>query len=123
MDLQTVEQQYNQLQQEAQGVMQSLQALAGKLKTAADGGNQDAREWLLDLKELALNIQQEQQQVMMVMQAGPCTKRCRTTLLNLRQGNGSLGTRRHPKPCPRAIRSSSRVDSWARWSTRASVRP
>ncbi|OFC39039.1 hypothetical protein, partial [Acidithiobacillus caldus] len=39
------------------------------LKTAADGGNQDAREWLLDLKELALNIQQEQQQVMSVMQA------------------------------------------------------
>ncbi len=69
MDLQTVEQQYNQLQQEAQGVMQSLQALAGKLKTAADGSNQDAREWLLDLKELALNVQQEQQQVMMVMQA------------------------------------------------------
>ena len=69
MDLQTVEQQYNQLQQEAQGVMQSLQALAGKLKTAADGGNQDAREWLLDLKELALNVQQEQQQVMGVMQA------------------------------------------------------
>ena len=69
MDLQTVEQQYNQLQQEAQGVMQSLQTLAGKLKTAADGGNQDAREWLLDLKELALDIQTEQQQVMNVMQA------------------------------------------------------
>ncbi len=69
MDLQTVEQQYNQLQQEAQGVMQGLQTLAGKLKTAADGGNQDAREWLLDLKELALNIQTEQQQVMTLMQA------------------------------------------------------
>lgn len=66
MDIATVEQQYNQLQQEAQGVMQSL---AGKLKTAADGGNQDAREWLLDLKELALNIQTEQQQVMNVLQA------------------------------------------------------
>lgn len=69
MDLQTVEQQYNQLQQEAQGVMQGLQTLAGKLKTAADGGNQQVREWLLDLKELALNIQTEQQQVMAVMQA------------------------------------------------------
>ncbi|MGK9450011.1 hypothetical protein ACSSZE_01915 [Acidithiobacillus caldus] len=69
MDIQTVDQQYQQLQQEAQGVMQSLQMLAGKLKTAADGGNQDAREWLLDLKELALNIQQEQQQAMAVMQA------------------------------------------------------
>ncbi|MGK9452794.1 hypothetical protein ACSSZE_16290 [Acidithiobacillus caldus] len=69
MDIQTVDQQYQQLQQEAQGVMQSLQTLAGKLKMAADGGNQDAREWLLDLKELAINIQQEQQQVMAVMQA------------------------------------------------------
>ncbi len=33
------------------------------------GGNTDAREWLLDLRELAMNIQQEQQQVMAVMQA------------------------------------------------------
>ncbi|OFA16337.1 hypothetical protein A4U49_07865, partial [Acidithiobacillus ferrivorans] len=38
-------------------------------KTAADGGSTDAREWVLDLKELALTIQQEQQQVMMLMQA------------------------------------------------------
>jgi len=46
---------------------QGIQALAGKLKTAADGGSADAREWLLDLKELALNIQTEQQQVMVLM--------------------------------------------------------
>lgn len=69
MDIQLVDQQYQKLQQEAQSVMQGLQTLAGKLKAAADGGNQDAREWLLDLKELALNIQTEQQQVMNVMQA------------------------------------------------------
>ena len=64
-----MEQQYNRLQQEGQSVIQSIQGLAGKLKTAADGGSADAREWLLDLKDLALNIQQEQQQVMMLMQA------------------------------------------------------
>jgi hypothetical protein len=64
-----VEQQYNRLQQEGQSVTQGIQGLAGKLKTAADGGSADAREWLLDLKELALNVQQEQQQVMMLMQA------------------------------------------------------
>ena len=69
MDIATIDQQYNQLQQEAQGVSQSLQALAAKLKTASDSGNQDAREWLLDLRELAMNIQTEQQQVMSVMQA------------------------------------------------------
>ena len=64
-----MEQQYNRLQQEGQSVTQGIQGLAGKLKTAADGGSADAREWLLDLKELALNVQQEQQQVMMLMQA------------------------------------------------------
>ncbi|MBU2856803.1 hypothetical protein HF289_07905 [Acidithiobacillus ferrooxidans] len=69
MDIATVEHQYNQLQQEGQSVTQGIQGLAGKLKTAADGGSTDAREWLLDLKELALTIQQEQQQVMMLMQA------------------------------------------------------
>ena len=69
MDIATVEQQYNQLQQEGQSVTQGIQGLAGKLKTAADGGSTDAREWLLDLKELALTIQQEQQQAMMLMQA------------------------------------------------------
>ncbi len=69
MDIQTIDQQYNQLQQEAQGVLQGLQTLAGKLKVAADSGNTDAREWLLDLKELAIQIQAEQQQVMAVLQA------------------------------------------------------
>ena len=69
MNIATVEQHYNQLQQEAQGVSQSLQALAVKLKAAADSGNTDAREWLLDLRELAINIQQEQQQTMTLMQS------------------------------------------------------
>ncbi len=69
MDIATVEQQYNQLQMEAQGVSQGLQSLATKLKAAADSGNTDAREWLLDLRELAVNIQQEQQQTMTVMQS------------------------------------------------------
>jgi len=64
-----VEQQYNRLQQEGQSVTQGIQGLAGKLKTVADDGSAEAREWLLDLMDLALNIQQEQQQVMMLMQA------------------------------------------------------
>jgi len=69
MDIQTVDQQYNQLQQEAQQVAQSIQTLAQKLKAASDSGDQNAREYLLDLQELAINIQQEQQQVLNVMQA------------------------------------------------------
>ncbi|WP_312283646.1 hypothetical protein [Candidatus Igneacidithiobacillus taiwanensis] len=68
MDLQTVEQQYQQLQSEAQGVSQAIQALAAKMQQGSEN-NPDAREWLLDLKQLALNIQQEQMQVMAVMQA------------------------------------------------------
>lgn len=69
MDIATIDQQYNQLQQEAQGVLRALETLAAKIKTASDGGNQDAREWLLDLRELAVSMQAEQQQVMSVMQA------------------------------------------------------
>jgi len=67
MNLQTVEQQYQQLQAEAQGVSQAIQALAAKMQQGSEK-NPDAREWLLDLKQLALNIQQEQMQVMAVMQ-------------------------------------------------------
>jgi len=69
MDIQTVDQQYNQLQQEAQQVIQGIQTLAQKLKAASDNGDPNAREYLLDLRELAINIQQEQQQVMNVLQA------------------------------------------------------
>ncbi len=69
MDIQTIDQQYQQLQTEAQQVGTQLQTLAGKLQTAAQGGNQDAREWLLDLRELALNIQAEQQQTGQLLQA------------------------------------------------------
>ena len=69
MDLVTLEQQYRQLLQEDQGVIQGLQALAAKLKTAAEGGHQDAREWMQDLKNLALSIQAEQQQMMVLLQA------------------------------------------------------
>ena len=69
MDIQTIDQQYQQLQGEAQQVGQQLQALAGKLQTASQGGNQDAREWLLDLREVALGVQTEQQQMSQVLQA------------------------------------------------------
>ncbi len=69
MDIQTIDQQYQQLQAEGQQVGQQLQVLAGKLQAAAQGGNTDAREWLLDLREVALAIQTEQQQMTQVLQA------------------------------------------------------
>jgi hypothetical protein len=69
MDVQTIDQQYGQLQTQAQQTIQEIRDLAGKLSTAAQGGNQDAREWLLDLKSVALAIQAEQNQVGLLLQA------------------------------------------------------
>jgi hypothetical protein len=63
MDVATIDQQYSQLQTQAQQTVQNLTTLAGKLQEAAKGGNADAREWLLDLREIALAMQAEQNQV------------------------------------------------------------
>ncbi|HEX4022921.1 MAG TPA: hypothetical protein VHX63_17380 [Acidobacteriaceae bacterium] len=69
MDIQTIDQQYNQLQGASQQVIQELKDLAAKLQAEQNNGNQNAREWLLDLKEVALAIQQQQQQTMNLLQA------------------------------------------------------
>ena len=69
MDIETVDQQYQQLQSQAQGTAQEISGLANKLQAAAQAGNQDAREWLLDLKSIALAMQAEQNQVGLLLQA------------------------------------------------------
>jgi len=69
MDVETIDQQYQQLQTQAQQTAGELTKLAGKLQTSAQGGNQDAREWLLDLREIALAMQAEQNQVGALLQA------------------------------------------------------
>lgn len=63
MDIETIDNQHTQLQTQAQQTISELQALAQKLQAAAQAGNQDAREWFLDLKSVALAIQAEQNQV------------------------------------------------------------
>jgi seryl-tRNA synthetase len=63
MDTATIDQEYSQLQTEFQDVAQTVQALAQKLQHAVDSGDQNAREWLLDLKQVALDIKDEQMQV------------------------------------------------------------
>ena len=68
MDVQTIEQTYNQLQQQAQQSAQALQALGSKMQAAAQTGDMQAREWSLDLRELALAFQAEQQQVTNLLQ-------------------------------------------------------
>ena len=69
MDIQTVDQCWQQVQAQDQTVNQALQALATKLQSAAASGNADAREWLLDLREIALSFQGQQQQATLLLQA------------------------------------------------------
>jgi hypothetical protein len=69
MDTSTIDQAYGQLQAEFQDVAKSIQALAEKLQTAAQGGDQNAKEWLLDLKQVALDVKDEQVQVNSLLQA------------------------------------------------------
>lgn len=69
MDVPTIDHEFQQLQDQAQQTIGELKELAGKLSTAAQGGNSDAKEWLLDLKSVALAVQAEQNQVMLLLQA------------------------------------------------------
>jgi hypothetical protein len=69
MDVQTVDREYQQLEQEAQLVGQTIEAFAAKMQTAGDAGDANAKSWLLDLKGIALQIQQEQLQVQSLLQA------------------------------------------------------
>lgn len=69
MDVATIDQQFEQLQSQAQETINELKGLAAKLQGASQSGNTDAREWLLDLKSIALAIQAEQNQVGLLLQA------------------------------------------------------
>jgi hypothetical protein len=69
VDPQTVDQSYAQLQQQAQQTTSLIQTLAGKLQAAAAAGDTNAREWMLDLKEITLGVQQEEGQVQLLLQS------------------------------------------------------
>jgi len=69
VDVQTIDMSYSQLQSESQQTVAALSALAQKLQTAAQNGDPNAREWMLDLKEVALGIQNEQNQTSNLLQA------------------------------------------------------
>ncbi len=68
MDLMTIDQNYQQLQSQSQSLAQAFQALAAKLGQAADGGNQQAREWMLDLREIAVNLRDHEAQMTGLLQ-------------------------------------------------------
>jgi len=69
VDVDTVDQEYQQLQQESQELTQTIQTFATKLQTASASGDEQAKEWILDLKAIALQIQQEQLQMQALLQA------------------------------------------------------
>jgi hypothetical protein len=69
VDPETVDQNYAQLQQEATQTAGLIQTLAGKLQAAATAGDPNAREWLLDLKEVTLGVQQEQNQTSLLLES------------------------------------------------------
>jgi hypothetical protein len=63
MDTSSIDQAYGQLQTEFKDVADSIQGLAAKLQSAAQGGDANAKEWLLDLRQVALDVKDEQVQV------------------------------------------------------------
>jgi hypothetical protein len=69
VDPETVDQNYAQLQQQAQQTAAQIQSLASKLQAAAAAGDPNAREWMLDLREITLGVQQEQGQVSLLLQS------------------------------------------------------
>lgn len=60
VDADTVDRQFSALQQQTQQTTTLIQALADKLSAATNAGDPNAREWALDLKEIALGIRDEQ---------------------------------------------------------------
>jgi hypothetical protein len=66
VDTETVDRQFSALQHQAQQTGTLIQTLADKLATA---GDPNAREWALDLKEIALAIRDEQSTTTELLQA------------------------------------------------------
>ena len=66
LDIATIDQQYQLLEQESAQLGQVIDVLASKMQTS---GDDKAKEWLLDLKGITLQIQQEQLQVQSLLQA------------------------------------------------------
>lgn len=67
MDYTMLDQQYNQLQQQTQNNLQALQQVAGRVNSLAPD-NITAREINMELRGLAMNLQQQQQSIGMMMQ-------------------------------------------------------
>jgi hypothetical protein len=65
----TIDSEYAKLEQEAAEVGQAISDLSQKMQAAAVAGDANAKEWLLGLKSVALQVQQEQLQAQALLQA------------------------------------------------------
>lgn len=63
MDATTIDHEFQQLQAEFEDVAKTVQGLATKMQAAEKAGDQNATEWLGDLKQVAQDIDDEQAQV------------------------------------------------------------
>jgi hypothetical protein len=68
MDTATIDQAYQQLQTEFQDVAKTVQTLAEKLQAAEQAGDANASDWLLDLKQIAMDVKDEQTQANLLLQ-------------------------------------------------------
>jgi hypothetical protein len=69
VDVQTIDQNYAELQRESQETIDAITKLAQKLQAASDAGDTNAREWMLDLKEVAVSLRDEQTKVSGLLQS------------------------------------------------------
>jgi hypothetical protein len=69
MDTQTIDNEFDKLQTEFQDVAKTVQGLAAKLQAAEKAGDANASEWLADLKQVAQDIDDEQEQVKVLLLA------------------------------------------------------
>jgi hypothetical protein len=65
----TIDSEYSKLEQAVQDTAQAITNLAQKMQTAAGSGDANARDWVLDLKAIALQVQQDHLQMQSLMQA------------------------------------------------------
>jgi hypothetical protein len=68
-DVESIDAAHSRLAAQADQTLAAIRTLSTKLQAAAAGGDSLAREWNLDLREVALAIQAEQQQVGALVQA------------------------------------------------------
>jgi hypothetical protein len=69
VDVQQIDLNFQQLEGQTQQTVRAIAALGQKLQAAGQAGDPNAREWQLDLREIAVQIQSEQNQVGALLQA------------------------------------------------------